>query len=408
MVPASPAAEATAPSAADLRPLFYLDPEITYLNHGSFGATPRPVMEESFRWQLEMEREPVHFVDGQLNRALDAARDRLAALVGAPADDLVFVTNATIGLNIVIRSLDLQPGDEILTTDHEYGALLLTWEHYCQKAGASLVKQTLPLPLEDPAAVVDALFAGVTDRTKVIFFSHITSPTALTLPAELICARARELGIMTIIDGAHVVGQRELDLEAMGCDVYSSNCHKWLMTPKGSAFLYVRPEHHEWVEATTVSWGWAEGWGMREAERTYGQFIRRNQWAGTRDCSAFLATPAAIDFQEQHQWDAVRARCHRLAGETQRRLLALSGDRLAPLTADSPDWYRQLVAVPFPCDDASAVKRRLLEEFRIQVPVHHHVSQPEGVALIRVSVQGYTTQADLDRLIDAMGTLLGA
>ncbi|HEV2530040.1 MAG TPA: aminotransferase class V-fold PLP-dependent enzyme [Thermomicrobiales bacterium] len=408
MVTASLAAEAAAPAAEELRPLFYLDPAITYLNHGSFGATPRPVMEESFRWQLEMEREPVHFVDGLLNRALDDARERLAPLVGAPADDLVFVTNATIGLNIVIRSLDLQPGDEILTTDHEYGALMLTWDHYCQRAGARVVQQTLPLPLTNAEEIVDALFAGVTERTKVIFFSHITSPTALTLPAELICARARELRIMTIIDGAHVVGQRELDLTAMGCDVYSSNCHKWLMTPKGSAFLYVRPEHHEWVEATTVSWGWAEGWGMKEAERAYGTFIRRNQWSGTRDCSPFLATPAAIDFQEQYHWDAVRARCHRLASETQRRLLALSGDRFQPLTADSPEWYRQLVAVPFPSDDAPAVKRRLLDEFRIQIPVHRHVSQPEGVALVRVSVQGYTTQDDLDRLVDAMGTIIGA
>jgi isopenicillin-N epimerase len=291
MVAATRETEALAPTAEDLRPLFYLDPTITYLNHGSFGATPRPVMEESFRWQLEMEREPVSFVDGQLDLALDAARDRLAPLVGAPADDLVFVTNATIGLNIVIRSLDLKAGDEILTTNHEYGALLMSWDHYCQKVGASIVQQTLPLPFEDPEAIVDALFAGVTERTRVIFFSHITSPTALTLPAELICARARELGIFTMIDGAHVVGQREIDLPAMGCDVYSSNCHKWLMTPKGSAFLYVRPEHQEWIEATTVSWGWAEGWGTRATGRTYSQFVRRNQWAGTRDCSPFLATP---------------------------------------------------------------------------------------------------------------------
>lgn len=399
--------EAQAPSAEELRPLFLLDPEVAFLNHGSFGATPRPVFDASIAWQRELEREPVQFMVKRLDHALDAARARLGELVNAPADDLVFVTNATIGLNIVIRSMDLQPGDEILTTDHEYGALTMTWEHYCQKAGARLVKQTLPLPWADPAAVVDALFAGVTERTKVIFFSHITSPTALTLPAELICARARALGIFTMVDGAHVVGQRPIDLTAMGPDVYSSNCHKWLCTPKGSAFLYVRPEHQPWVEGTTVSWGWDENWGMRETGHTYPQFVRRNQWSGTRDCSSFLTVPDAIDFQAAHRWDAVRARCHRLASETQTRILALSGGDLSPLATDVPRWYAQLVAVPIRTNDAPAIQRRLWEDHKVEIPVHRHTSTPEGVGLVRISVQGYTTQDDLDRLVDGLTALVG-
>ncbi len=399
--------EALAPSAESLRPLFLLDPEVAFLNHGSFGATPQPVFDASIAFQRELEREPVQFIQKRLDTLLDAARAKLGELVNAPADDLVFVTNATIGLNIVIRSMGLQPGDEILTTDHEYGALTLTWEHYCQKAGARLVKQTLPLPLADPEAVVDALFAGVTERTKVIFFSHITSPTALTLPAELICARARALGIFTMIDGAHVVGQRPIDLGAMGPDVYSSNNHKWLCTPKGSAFLYVRPEHQPWVEATTVSWGWADTWGLRETGHTYPQFVRRNQWAGTRECSSFLTVPHAIDFQAEHHWDAIRARCHRLASETQARILALSGGDLGPIATDDPQWYAQLIAVPIRTDDGPAIQRRLWEDYKVEIPVHHHTSMPDGVGLVRISVQGYTTQTDLDRLVDGLAALVG-
>jgi isopenicillin-N epimerase len=398
--------EALAPSAESLRTLFQLDPEVAFLNHGSFGATPRTVFERSLDWQRELEREPVQFISRRLDGLLDAARAELGELIVAPPDDLVFVTNATLGLNIVIRSMDLRPGDEILTTDHEYGALTLTWDHYCQKAGATLVRRTLPLPWDDPTAVVDALFAGVTERTKVIFFSHITSPTALTLPAELICARARELGIFTMVDGAHVVGQCPLDLTAVGPDVYASNCHKWLCTPKGSAFLYVRPEHQPWVESTTVSWGWDEHWGARESDRTYSQFVRRNQWAGTRDCSAFLVVPDAIAFQEEHRWDAVRARCHRLASETQTRILALSGGELAPIATDDPQWYAQLVAVPIRTDDPKAVQRRLFDDYRVEIPVHHHASMPEGVGLVRISVQGYTTQNDLDRLVDGLTEIL--
>lgn len=399
--------EALAPSAEELRPLFLLDERIAFLNHGSFGATPRSVMDAAFAWQLEQEREPVQFIDKRLDHALDGARERLARLVDCPMDDLVFVTNATIGLNIVIRSLDLQPGDEILTTDHEYGALMLSWEHYCRKAGATLVRQGLPLPWERPEEIVDRLFAGVTERTKVIFFSHITSPTALTLPAELICARARELGILTMVDGAHVVGQRPLDLGAIGADVYASNCHKWLCTPKGSAFLYVRPEHQGWVEGTTVSWGWDDAWGTRKGGPEYPQFVRRNQWSGTRDCSAFLATPDAIDFLDAHRWDAVRSRCHRLAGETQRRILALSHGELHPIAPDDPRWYAQLVAIPIRAEDPRAVQVRLFEDFGVEIPVFPTPLLPEGVGIVRLSVQGYTTQTDLDRLVEGLAEILG-
>ncbi len=224
--------QGTMPPAADpgpeaLRELFLLDPEVVFLNHGSFGACPRPVFEVYQAWQRELEWQPVEFLQRRANTLLDEARTRLAAYVNATPDDLVFVPNATIGLNIVARSLPLQPGDEILATDHEYGALDLTWAHVCRKTGARYVRHQIPVPLTGtPEELADAFWAAVTPRTRVVFLSHLTSPTALIFPVAEICRRAREAGIVSIVDGAHVPGHLPLDLTAVGADAYSGNCHK--------------------------------------------------------------------------------------------------------------------------------------------------------------------------------------
>ncbi len=337
------------PGPEALRDLFLLDPEVIFFNHGSFGACPRPVFEVYQAWQRELEWQPVEFLQRRANALLDEARTRLATYVNARPDDLVFVPNATIGLNIVARSLPLQPGDEILTTDHEYGALDLTWAHVCRKTGARYIRHPIPVPLAGtPEELADALWAAVTPRTRVVFLSHLTSPTALTFPVAEICRRAREAGILSIVDGAHVPGHLPLDLTAIGADAYSGNCHKWLCAPKGSAFLHVRPEHHTVVEAMTVSWGWGE------EEPT---FVTRNQRQGTRDLAAFLAVPAAIDFQAAHDWDTVRVRCHALASDVRARLAALTG--LDPLAPDGPAWFGQMVAAPLPVTDPVDLKRRL-------------------------------------------------
>lgn len=256
----------SAPSAAELRSMFLLDPEVIFLNHGSFGACPKPVFDSYQHWQRELERQPVEFIQRRQDDLIDSARGRLASELNVPPDDVVFVPNATSGLNVFARSMKLQPGDEILATDHEYGALNLTWQHVCARTGAKYVQQEIPLPVTTPEAMIETLWQGVTDRTKVIFLSHLTSPTALIFPVAEICHRAREAGIISIIDGAHAPGQLPLDLIAIGADVYSGNCHKWMCSPKGAAFLYVRPEHQEIVEALTVSWGWGRASGpMRES-----------------------------------------------------------------------------------------------------------------------------------------------
>lgn len=373
-----------------LRDLFLLDPEVVFLNHGSFGACPRPVFEAYQRWQLELERQPVDFLGRRADDLLATARAALGAYLHADPDALVFINNATAGMNLVARSLDLGPGDEILTTDHEYGAIHLTWQFVAKKTGATIVTCPIPLPVTTPEAFVDRLWAAVTPRTRVISISHITSPTALIFPVAEVCRRARAAGILTLVDGAHAPGQIPLDLDAIGADFYSGNCHKWLGAPKGSAFLYARPEHHAGLDPLVISWGWGEG----------KSFVEQHSWQGTRDLAAFLAVPDAIAFQEAHAWDAVRARCHALLESTRRRVAELTG--LDPICPDGETWFAQMAALPIPACDPAEVNRRLWEEHRIEIPGIDW----QGRQFVRLSVQGYTTPADLDALLAALEVLL--
>jgi isopenicillin-N epimerase len=373
-------------SPESLRPQFQLDPDIVFLNHGSFGATPKPVFEVYQAWQRELEREPVAFVARRQEALLNAARARIATYLNADPDSVTFVVNATSGLNVIARSLPLEPGDEVLTTNLEYGALDLTWEHLCAKAGARYVHQEISLPVTSRETVVDELWQGVNERTRAIFLSHVTSGTALILPVEDICARAREEGILTIIDGAHAPGQIDLDMEAIGADIYSGNFHKWLCTPKGSAFLYVRPEHHEWTESLTISWGW-------RGEHT---FVSRNQMQATRDVSAFLAVGRAIDFQREYRWSEVRDRCHDMLAALRQELHARWGT--TPISPDGEGWYRQLAMITLPESAPDDLHDRLFYRHGIEVPLTGH----GDIRGVRVSVQGYTSESDLDALRTAL------
>lgn len=374
-----------------LKELFLLDPEVTFLNHGSFGACPIPVFESYQRWQRELERQPVEFLGRRIEPLLTHVREEVGAFLNCPADSVVNIMNSTWGVNLIIRSLDLEEGDEILTTNHEYGACTMAWEWLLDKMGARLIRHDIPLPVTSQEEVVESLWSQVTERTKAIFFSHITSPTALTLPAELICQRAREAGILTIIDGSHVPGHLPLDMCALGVDVYTGNFHKWLCSPKGSAFLYVRPEEQGWVESLIISWGWGRT-GVLEPST----FVQRNEWQGTRDPSAFLAVPDAIAFQAEHDWPVVRARCHELARETRQRIAEFSG--CTPIHPDAPEWYNQMVACPVRTGDPLALKQRMYDEFRVEVPV----TSWGGLDMVRVSYQGYNDRDDLERLMTAI------
>ena len=351
-----------------MRDLFLLDPEVTFLNHGSFGAAPRAVFERYQAWQRELEREPVDFIMRRLGPLLEEARGELGAFVGARGDDLTFVQNATTGVNMAARALDLQPGDEVLTTNLEYGACVLTWQRLCTFVQAS----------------VDELFEHVTERTKAVFVSHITSETALLLPVEEIVVRARELGLTTIVDGAHAVAQVDLDLDALGADFYSGNCHKWLCAPKGAGFLHVRPEWQERVDGVITSWGYEEP----------ATFISRTEKQGSRDSSAYLTVPAAIEFAREHD---DRERCVALCREARRDLCDLLGTE--PIAPES--MVLQMASVRLPEPDAD-LNRRLFEEHRIEIPVSH-----DGT-LLRISIAPYNDRTDVDRLLAALARELHA
>lgn len=382
-----------------MRDLFLLDPDVIFLNHGSFGACPAEVFAVYQHWQRELERQPVAFLGRRANSLLAEAREALAAYLNAAPDDLVYVHNATTGVNIVARSLAkiLQPGDEILSNDHEYGACDNTWTFICQQTGAHYVRQHLPLPLGEPEEVVEALWAGVTARTRVLYLSHITSPTALIFPVAALCARAREAGILTVIDGAHAPGHIPLNLTAIGADFYTGNCHKWLCAPKGAAFLHVRPEHHDLIDGLVISWGYSPPSTMVTLARV-SPLIQKQQYQGTEDLAAYLAVPAAIDFQRKYDWDTVREECHLLAQETQARLVDVTGQ--PPIVG--PQQFGQMVAALLPPCDPWALKEQLYDIYQIEIPV----TAWNDTYLIRASFQGYNTRADADALINALGALL--
>jgi isopenicillin-N epimerase len=276
----------------EMKKCFLLDPGVVFLNHGSFGACPREVLEAQHRWQVEMERNPVEFLDRRGSALQEKARAKLAVCLGARLDDLVFITNATHGANVAAISAGLQKGDEVLTTSHEYGACLNAWSRECDKKGVDMVRLHVDLPF-DPAGFIEGFMARVTPNTKAVFLSHITSCSALIMPVQEICRRLRDLPfpVMSVVDGAHAPGQIQLNLEEIGADIYFGNCHKWMCSPKGSAFLYARPEHHATLDSTIISWGYSDDLSGHEGYTGTKPFIRRHQYLGTRDISAFLAVP---------------------------------------------------------------------------------------------------------------------
>jgi isopenicillin-N epimerase len=374
-----------------IRSEFLIDPDVAFLNHGSFGACPRPVFESYQRWQRELERQPVEFLGRRQKELLTSARARLAGYLNGQTDDVVFLPNVTTALNVVARSLPLQPGDEILTTDHEYGALERTWTFVIEQRRASLKIQKLPRHLEDPNEVVEAVWAGVTPKTRVLFLSHITSPTAVILPIEPLIQRAREAGIWTVIDGAHAPGQIDLDLQAMQVDFYGGNCHKWLSSAKGAGFLYARPTVQELIEPLVVSWGWRprDPWSTR--------FVDTVQRQATHDISAYLSVPAAIDYQQERDWPSVRKECHELVRLARQEMSEISG--VKPPVADDPRWFAQMATLPLPPgSDTVTIKQRLYDEYRVEIPANQWGDTPS----LRVSVQGYNTREDIERLVSAV------
>jgi isopenicillin-N epimerase len=316
--------------------------------------------------------------------------------LNADPEDLVYIPNATHGVNIIAHSLQLKPGDEILTTNHEYGACDYTWEFICSKTGAKYIHQPIPLPVYSADQIVEQFWQGVTPQTRVIYLSHITSPTALRMPVEVICRRARQAGILTVIDAAHSPGQIPVDLKSLDADVLFGNCHKWMLAPKGAAFLHVKKEIQNRIEPLIVSWGF-----VPTPETTTGsRFIDLLQWTGTKDHTAALTVPDAIRFMKEHDWDQARNVCHRLLHQAIERVCDLT--KLAPLYPLDSEFYIQMGIAPIPPSNLAVLKSRLYDEYKIEVPL----TQWQDRQFIRISIQAYNDQSDIDALLMALQNLL--
>ncbi|MCA8996207.1 MAG: aminotransferase class V-fold PLP-dependent enzyme [Planctomycetaceae bacterium] len=376
---------------------WHLQDGVTYLNHGSFGPSPEPVLAARWEWIDRLESEPMDFLVRQLAGHLDAATDRLGKFVGCSGDNLIFVPNATAGMNIAATNIPLSEGDEVLLTDHEYGAVVRIWGQACQQAGAKTVLARLPLPLTNRGDVVEAVFERVTPRTKVIVISHVTSQTAVCLPVQEVCERAREQGITTVVDGPHAVAMSCERIDTIPCDFYAASCHKWLSAPLGTGFLYVRSRHKQGLKPTMWSWG-------KSLTGAAPSWKDEFHWPGTFDPTGYLSVPAAIDFLESFGVQKFRDVTHGLAQQARAKLQTY-GDG-STLSADSPDWYGSMVSVPFPDEteqatfpgDMHPLQAWLWEKHRIEVPIIRWKEQ----TLLRVSCHLYTEPEHLDQLFTAL------
>jgi isopenicillin-N epimerase len=373
---------------------FLLNPAITYLNFASFGACARPVFEEYQKYQLELETEPVQFVAVNSTHYLKASRKALGAYIHCHEDDVVFTPNPSYAINIITKSLKLNPGDEILTTNLEYGAMDKTWSHYCKQTGAKYVKQPINLPITSKEQILSDFWKGLTPKTKVIFLGQITSATALILPVKEICEIAKEKGLLTIIDGAHVPGHIPLNLQDMKADIYTGACHKWMMTPKGCSFLYVNKENQSWVDPLVVNWGY------ESAMPSGSQFQDYHELQGTRDISAFLTVQKAIEFMNLHQWEQKSANCRKLVRDNAARFCELLNAKpLAPVTEE---FIGQMISIPIRTKEPEALQRLLFTEYNIEVPIMRHGEN----TYLRYSIQVFNSQQDLDILYKALENIL--
>ena len=385
-----------------------LDPAVEFLNHGSFGACPREVLAVQAALREEIERRPVAFLARELPDRIDAVREELAAFLGADPEGLAFVTNATTGVNAVVRSFPLAAGDELLTTDHAYNACRNVLEHVAAESGARVVVAAVPFPLADPAEVVEAVLAAVTPRTRLALLDHVTSPTGLVLPlAELVAGREQRR-VATLVDGAHAPGSVELSLDALGASWYTGNLHKWVCAPKGAGFLWTRADRRETTLPAVISHGWNT---PRPGRSRYHDLF---DWTGTYDPTAVLSVPAALATLASlvpGGWPEVR-RCNRELALAARRELASALE--VPLPA--PDsMIASLAAVPRPDAPPDAAPRgalyltplqeALMARYSIEVPIVPWPKHPSR--LVRVSAQLYNHLDQYRLLGGALVTLLG-
>jgi isopenicillin-N epimerase len=375
---------------------FLLDPAITFLNHGSFGACPKPIFEEYQRFQLEFENEPVYFFLNKSREYLKIARERLSTYVGCESVDLFFTPNPTFAINTIMRSLDLKDGDEILSTNHEYGAMDRTWNFYCKKSGAKYIRQNISLPIVSKQQILEEFWSGYTSKTKIVFLNHISSCTALIFPVKEICDKARELGLITIIDGAHVPGQIDLDITELNPDFYTGTLHKWMLAPKGSSFLYAKKNVQDMLDPLVV------GWGYESVSPGESQFLDYQEFQGTRDTSVFLCTPKVIDFLEENNWKEKAKVCHQMVFDNYQRFCDLL--QTQPICPITDEFLGQMASIPINTSNPVALKELLFEKYKIEIPV----MPLNGGYFLRFSINAYNSQADLDILYNTLQEIIAS
>ncbi len=371
-----------------LLPHWTLEEGMIFLNHGSFGATPRLVQAEAARWQSRMESQPVRFFRDELPPALRAAATALAGFVGTAPERLAFVENATSGINAVLRSMRWQPGDEIVTTSHVYNAVRQTFAFLTTSAGVTSVEVPLGMPLSDATDVTHAIAARITPRTRLIVIDHIASATAVILPVSEIVALARAAGVPVLIDGAHAPGMVDLAIDGLGADYYVGNCHKWLCSPKGAAFLAVAPNAAVAPHPSVISHGFGQG------------FSAEFDWIGTRDCSPWLATPAAIDLHHAIGGQALRQRSTDLA----RTMAAMLADALGTQTGAPTGLFGAIATIRLPFSGhgdwvmAHALRDWIWKNRRMELLV----TAFDGQFWIRISAAPYNEAADYEAIPAAL------
>lgn len=379
---------------ASIRDSWGIRPGTTYLNHGSWGPPPQPVREARAAWLARLDEQPMDAFLREYEASWLKARASLAAFVGADAEGVIFVPNATAGMNLVADSTKLSVGDEILLNDHEYGAVARIWNRKASETGAQVRTLTLPTPFDDPAELVEFFKNSFTDKTRVLILSHITSPTAITLPIKEIAAAAKQRGILVCIDGPHAVAQLPLDIKSLDVDYYTASCHKWLCAPLGSGFLYVAPEHRKQIRPALLSWGRLR---PRQPKEWYEEFI----WSGTQDYASYLSVPTAIEFLKGIGLDRFRTQTHAMARYVRSRLEELGAG--PALVADSPQWYASMAHVPIPAKgDAAALQKKLWDKYQVESPIWDF----GGRVFARISCHIYTTREQVDYFLEALKTEL--
>ena len=384
-----------------LRPLFQLDPEITFLNHGSYGACSKPVFEAYQSYQKDLELHPIQFMQEKVYELLERSRAALGAYINCDKEDIIYVPNPTHAVGTVIHNVVLEPGEEVLSTNLEYGSCDRMWTYDAEQRGYKYIQAEINLPIEDKEIFLNEFWSFANDQTKYVFISQITSTTGMILPIPEIVVEAKKRGIKTIIDGAHVPAHISLNIKELDPDYYTGALHKWLCCPKGISFLYVNKEYQGGIQPMVKSWGWGEEYEEFKSStqlHSSSRFINVFQWQGTKDMSVFFTVPEAIQFQKEHDWDSVRSRCFNMVIEARNRITEIT--KLPKICPDN--WLGQMATILFPIEDTVAFKKTLYNDYQIEMPVMTHKEH----TAFRISIQGYNSEKDIDHLINSLEELI--